>query len=397
MKIILSIFILLMSLLPSHLYALSDGNYYLEDRNPSNPNIDEKHVGRLSTATPYNKVKEKKITKYYKRMGVLEDGIWHSWLKKNYSEVYIIQKGDTLWDISDKFLDSPWYWPKIWEMNKYITNPHWIYPGNELKFSYSGKYGPSITVILRGHGLDYSVLERDKIDSLFDENDFYKSSYYELLASNSRESQSVLKGGNVCLGEKPLFAGMIESSSKGTTMFGEDDEIDIKMENMKSCTAGSRFAVIEEVENHVYKIDGLIEIGSKAVKQGHCNAKVVEIYSLVKRDMHFIDIPVFHNNPKNLQDVLIADIYAMEPYKKELGSENDRVCVRFRQDKKSPEPGTMVYFYEIKDPVTGKEIDPHVLAAGQIIHMDKSYATVLIVASKKERPVTKQTVVTTRF
>ena len=169
MKIILSIFAVLMCLLwsPSPLYALSDGNYYLEDRNPSNPDIDEKHVGHLSTATPSDQFKEKKITKYYKRMGVLEDNIWQNWLGKNYSEIYIIQKGDTLWDISDKFLDSPWYWPKIWEMNNYITNPHWIYPGNELKFTYSGTTGPSVTVI-RKKGVDYSILERDKVPSLFE-------------------------------------------------------------------------------------------------------------------------------------------------------------------------------------------------------------------------------------
>ena len=48
-------------------------------------------------------------------------------------EEYIIVKGDTLWDLSQKFLSNPWYWPKIWSLNAYIENPHWIYPGNKLK------------------------------------------------------------------------------------------------------------------------------------------------------------------------------------------------------------------------------------------------------------------------
>ena len=48
-------------------------------------------------------------------------------------EVYTIQKGDTLWDLSQKFLSNPWYWPKIWSLNPGIENPHWIYPGNRLK------------------------------------------------------------------------------------------------------------------------------------------------------------------------------------------------------------------------------------------------------------------------
>jgi len=48
-------------------------------------------------------------------------------------EEYTIQKGDTLWDLSQKFLSNPWYWPKIWSLNPSIENPHWIYPGNKLR------------------------------------------------------------------------------------------------------------------------------------------------------------------------------------------------------------------------------------------------------------------------
>jgi hypothetical protein len=51
---------------------------------------------------------------------------------KEAEAVYTIQKGDTLWDISSKFLKDPFLWPKLWEKNPYITNPHWIYPGNTV-------------------------------------------------------------------------------------------------------------------------------------------------------------------------------------------------------------------------------------------------------------------------
>lgn len=48
---------------------------------------------------------------------------------------HIVVKGDTLWDISAHYFGNPFLWPKLWQQNQYITNPHLIYPGYKIKLT----------------------------------------------------------------------------------------------------------------------------------------------------------------------------------------------------------------------------------------------------------------------
>ena len=54
-------------------------------------------------------------------------------MKPDAPERYVVVPGDTLWSIAQRYTDSPWRWPELWNLNKdQLKNPHRIYPGNVI-------------------------------------------------------------------------------------------------------------------------------------------------------------------------------------------------------------------------------------------------------------------------
>jgi hypothetical protein len=51
----------------------------------------------------------------------------------DHEEDYIVKEGDTLWEISKRFYGDPFLWPRLWQQNQYITNPHSISPGDRIR------------------------------------------------------------------------------------------------------------------------------------------------------------------------------------------------------------------------------------------------------------------------
>ena len=72
-------------------------------------------------------------------------------LNPAHPERYTVVRGDTLWDISARFLQAPWLWPEVWYVNPQIENPHLIYPGDQIILAYQD--GRPILTLQRGSPL----------------------------------------------------------------------------------------------------------------------------------------------------------------------------------------------------------------------------------------------------
>ncbi|MCW1246848.1 LysM peptidoglycan-binding domain-containing protein, partial [Pseudomonas sp. SAICEU22] len=57
-------------------------------------------------------------------------------LREGFPQQYTVVQGDTLWDISGKYLREPWKWPELWQANPQVQNPNLIYPGDTLSLVY---------------------------------------------------------------------------------------------------------------------------------------------------------------------------------------------------------------------------------------------------------------------
>ena len=150
-------------------------------------------------------------------------------LKDGHPEIYIVKKGDTLWDISAMFLDKPWLWPEIWHVNPQVGNPHLIYPGDELKLVYidgkprivrnnDRKLSPQIRVLSEGDAIPTIPLDAIRpflyTPRILSEEEIDSAPY--ILAA---DSQRLIFG----QGNRVYFRGVKDQSRTAYSLFRKGD------------------------------------------------------------------------------------------------------------------------------------------------------------------------------
>ncbi|WP_298432694.1 LysM domain-containing protein [Geobacter sp.] len=159
--------------------------------------------------------------------------------------VYVIQKGDTLWGLSERFLKDPYYWPNLWARNPTIGNPHVIYPGQRVKV-----YPDRIEIEPRAP-LSPAAPGAPRLSE-----------------EPAAERSFLVSGSEGFLMEKGVApAGMIITTNQNRQIVGEDDIVYTDIGKANGAKVGDRFSIYKKLDPVSHPVTNVI-VGEKVVPLG---------------------------------------------------------------------------------------------------------------------------------
>lgn len=176
-------------------------------------------------------------------------------------ETHTVEKGDTLWDLSQKYLGSPWYWPKVWSYNPEIANPHWIYPGNNVRFFPAGEEVPQR--VEEGTGIGPAPLtmmaEEGEAPELTEMGPVSGESLVSVSGKIGYEQKApgraVQRQGFVTQRELDE-AGRIDSSFSEAVMLSYPDTVYVRFKKKATAKLGDRYLIFHTSEQVKHPLTG---------------------------------------------------------------------------------------------------------------------------------------------
>lgn len=179
----------------------------------------------------------------------------------NAPESYTVQPGDTLWGLSQRFLNNPWYWPKVWSYNPSMDNPNWIRPGATIRF-YPGGDGPVVA----------EEAEAEEIDTEFvDIPLFEEGGVTQALAKMAGMEAAGNRRDFFVPADKVDDAGRILNAPEEKTMLSEYDDAYVKL---KKGGAGDVFQIFRPERDVVHPVTGAY-LGKIVTLRGEMQVRTV--------------------------------------------------------------------------------------------------------------------------
>lgn len=253
---------------------------------------------------------------------------------KEGQQVHIVEKGDTLWDLAGKNLNNTYAWPQIWELNQWIKDPHWIYPGDPLIIDAGrGAQGPtpeSVAGAQPSSGIDVNALRRPEL--AYTISDFIQQPF---VAANGADAWFKDNGAFVITGKR----------DDGKSILGDGDEVYLNAGESQGVRQGDRFVIVRKVQSKlkhpetgkhlgdvmeqvgILRVDHTTANGAVAIIERSLDA--VEIGDHVTRftepsDMK-LELRKDTDEPVKFQDPVAEVVYARDDHR--FSSGNDQVVI----------------------------------------------------------------------
>lgn len=187
--------------------------------------------------------------------------------------VHVVKKGDTLWDITKHYAANPWKWPIVWANNDDITNPHLIFPGDQVIISRSGGK-TTITIIPAGKaGAQPAVFTTSQIAAVKDKSIVVSQQYSTYFYSPNELTGSGSVVGKVDIGELAARneSVLIKSKSglakgKGITIVSKVSDVTNKDAVVGYLYKAVAIAQVSDSSGAVYKAD--VAYSNQEIKPG---------------------------------------------------------------------------------------------------------------------------------
>lgn len=178
--------------------------------------------------------------------------------------IYTIVQGDTLWGLSKRFLNDPYYWPNLWAANQRIGNPHFIYPGQRVRV-YSDRIeieearpAPAQPAIPREEAAKPAVEAARGVEEA------------------PRAAGFSVTGSEGFLIEKELLpSGIIVSTHQNRVMAGEDDIVYTDIGRVHGANVGDRFSIYKRMGAVSHPVTNVI-VGDRVMPLGELQLAEVD-------------------------------------------------------------------------------------------------------------------------
>lgn len=301
--------------------------------------------------------------------------------------VYTVQKGDTLWDISTRFIKDPYYWPTLWSNNPEIPNPHLIYPGQKL---YIYKNRISLKPIEPESAVQEPVIEEPTITSTAEEP--------VIVEEPAKPVRTIrVPGGRegFVIAEGLESMGLIIDAIDNRIMLGSGDTAFVKPGRGETVVPGDVYNIYRTDVPITHPITGLpaghrvIELGQLEIVELNrdvVTARILDAYQEIRRGDRLLPFK------ERSKEIVVTDLernvdgYIIDAKNGQLSLGMNDIIYIDRGEKDGMFPGTTLYISRSRkatDLAIGRDIElPDIrLGVAVVIKTYETTATAIITNS----------------